>query len=89
MPPPLPPTGEGGGEGENGYEGFELGRLEPMKKSLKQISSPIERFEPWLEALAQEPSLQKLFIQRTSDTEYVLRGDMGINHRRLKILMAE
>jgi hypothetical protein len=67
LPPPLPPTGEGGGEGENGWEGFELGRLETMKEPLKQISSPLERFEPWLEALAQEPSLQKLFIQRTSD----------------------
>jgi hypothetical protein len=60
-----------------------------MKELLKQISDPVERFEPWLEPLAQEPSPQKLFIQRTSNPEYILRGHIGINHRRLKILMAE
>ncbi len=60
-----------------------------MKEAFKQISNLIERFDPWLEALAQEPSLQKLFIQRTSDTEYVLRGHMGINHRGLEILVTK
>ena len=50
MPPPLPPTGEGGGEGENGCEGFKLGTLEPMKEPLKQISGLVERFERNIEA---------------------------------------
>lgn len=39
--------------------------IPPTKEALKQRSDPVERFEPW--ALAREPLLQKLFIQRTSD----------------------